>query len=80
MILFSAFSAVYLELTFPKDQFNISCIVHPATYLNKVILGSTQGSFQLWNLRTGRLVHSFEGWGSPINIIKQVGISFDLKC
>jgi U3 small nucleolar RNA-associated protein 21 len=71
-----SFTGVYLELTFPKDQFSVSCVVHPATYLNKVILGSSQGSFQLWNLRTGRLVHPFDGWGSPINVIKQVNEHF----
>ena len=27
-------------------------IHHPATYLNKVLVASSQGSMQLWNIRT----------------------------
>ena len=27
-------------------------ILHPATYLNKVLVASSQGSMQLWNIRT----------------------------
>ncbi|KAL9936349.1 hypothetical protein V8E36_004417 [Tilletia maclaganii] len=32
---------------------------HPATYLNKIIITSAQGGAQLWNVRTGSLIHSF---------------------
>lgn len=27
-------------------------MMHPSTYLNKVLLGSRQGALQLWNIRT----------------------------
>ncbi|WFC97594.1 rRNA-processing protein utp21 [Malassezia yamatoensis] len=36
-----------------------SCLVHPATYLNKIIIGCTDGSLQLWNIRTGKRIHIF---------------------
>lgn len=36
-----------------------SCLVHPATYLNKVVIGNTDGSLQLWNVRTASLIHAF---------------------
>lgn len=27
-------------------------LLHPATYLNKILVASSQGSMQLWNIRT----------------------------
>lgn len=36
-----------------------SAVVHPATYLNKVVLGGTDGSVQLWNVRTAQRIHTF---------------------
>lgn len=27
-------------------------MMHPSTYLNKVLLGSSQGALQLWNIKT----------------------------
>lgn len=27
-------------------------MLHPATYLNKIVVGSTSGDLQLWNIRT----------------------------
>jgi U3 small nucleolar RNA-associated protein 21 len=35
--------------------FSAVSVLHPATYLNKVLVASSQGSLQLWNIRT-RLV------------------------
>ncbi|GBM39833.1 hypothetical protein AVEN_45791-1 [Araneus ventricosus] len=45
----------------PFTNFSISAIVHPSTYLNKILLGSLQGSLQLWNLRTNKLIYTFDG-------------------
>lgn len=39
-----------------------SCLCHPDTYLNKVVVGGVDGSMQLWNFVTGQLVHTFKGW------------------
>lgn len=36
-----------------------SCAVHPATYLNKIVLGGADGSVQIWNVRTGQHIHTF---------------------
>ncbi|KAK0527960.1 rRNA-processing protein utp21 [Tilletia horrida] len=33
---------------------------HPATYLNKVVITSAEGGAQLWNVRTGSLIHNFD--------------------
>ncbi|KAG8232513.1 hypothetical protein J437_LFUL012669 [Ladona fulva] len=62
---------VYLELNFECLQFHISAILHPHSYTNKVLLGSTQGQLQLWNLHTSNLIHTFKGWGSGITVLEQ---------
>ncbi|CAG5046600.1 unnamed protein product [Parnassius apollo] len=58
----------FLELTFDEDNFKISTICHPPTYLNKVLLGSTQGQLQIWNVRTSKLVFTFQGWDTAVTV------------
>lgn len=41
------------------EESPISCLVHPATYLNKVLVGYESGSMELWNFRRKSLVHVF---------------------
>lgn len=50
-----------------EEKFSPSCIMHPDTYLNKVILGSQEGSFQLWNISTKKKLYEFKGWKSSIH-------------
>ena len=38
--------------------FTATSILHPATYLNKVLIASQEGDMQLWNIRT-QCVRSF---------------------
>lgn len=38
---------------------SISCAMHPATYLNKILFGYSNGVFELWNIRSRRLVFTF---------------------
>ena len=35
-----------------EPGFTAVSVLHPATYLNKVLVASSQGSMQLWNIRT----------------------------
>ncbi|XP_059453990.1 U3 small nucleolar RNA-associated protein 21 homolog isoform X2 [Corylus avellana] len=49
------------------ENFTPSCIVHPDTYLNKVLLGSQEGSLQLWNISTKKKIYEFKGWNSSIS-------------
>ena len=35
-----------------SPKFTAVSILHPATYLNKALIGSQQGELQLWNTRT----------------------------
>ena len=39
-----------------------TCMAHPDTYLNKVLVGGSSGGLQLWNFESGQMLHSFEGW------------------
>ena len=59
------------ELNFNAASFEISALIHPVTYINKILLGSVQGSMQLWNLKTAKQVYTFDGWESPITILEQ---------
>ncbi|KAF5373929.1 hypothetical protein D9758_000754 [Tetrapyrgos nigripes] len=49
-----------LESTIQFDQgFTATSILHPATYVNKVLVASTQGSMQLWNIQSRICIHKF---------------------
>ncbi|KAI8868541.1 YVTN repeat-like/Quino protein amine dehydrogenase [Ramicandelaber brevisporus] len=54
-----------------SSEFTASAIVHPATYINKVIVGSLQGRLQLWNIKTRTLVYEFAKLSSPITCLVQ---------
>ncbi|GAA6053196.1 hypothetical protein JCM3770_000024 [Rhodotorula araucariae] len=48
----------YATLEFPTG-FTATKIVHPASYLNKVVVGSKEGELAVWNIRTGSCIHTF---------------------
>uniref|UniRef100_A0A1D1ZKQ4 WD repeat-containing protein 36 n=1 Tax=Anthurium amnicola TaxID=1678845 RepID=A0A1D1ZKQ4_9ARAE len=50
-----------------EEKFSPTCIMHPDTYLNKVIIGSQEGSFQLWNINTQKKLYEFKGWNASIH-------------
>lgn len=53
IMLFSGYlTDVYMRLNFDPNTFDVSAMMHPSTYLNKVLLGSSQGALQLWNIKT----------------------------
>ena len=39
---------------------NATCMAHPDTYLNKLVVGTASGSLQLWNFSTGCLLFTFQ--------------------
>ncbi|OXB79497.1 UNVERIFIED_CONTAM: hypothetical protein H355_013893 [Colinus virginianus] len=61
----------YLQVVFDKATFAVSAILHPSTYLNKILLGSEQGGLQLWNIRSNKLLYSFPGWGLGVTALAQ---------
>ncbi len=67
---------IYLTLNFDKTQFELTHMMHPITYINKILFGSKQGSMQLWNVKTSKLIYSFKSFNSPITVIQQVDLSF----
>lgn len=62
---------IYLRLHFDPASFEVSAMMHPSTYLNKILLGSRQGPLQLWNIKTSKLVYSFSGWSSAVTVLQQ---------
>uniref|UniRef100_A0A3B3ZV29 Uncharacterized protein n=1 Tax=Periophthalmus magnuspinnatus TaxID=409849 RepID=A0A3B3ZV29_9GOBI len=62
---------IYQRLHFDPVTFDLSAMMHPSTYLNKVLLGSRQGPLQLWNLKTSKLLFSFSGWRCGVTVLEQ---------
>ncbi|XP_056632205.1 WD repeat-containing protein 36 [Diorhabda sublineata] len=60
---------VYLELLF--STFNISAIMHPSTYINKILLASDTGSLQLWNINKAKLIYAFKSWKASVTCLEQ---------
>jgi U3 small nucleolar RNA-associated protein 21 len=53
---------------------NVSVVVHPKTYVNKVVVGYQDGTLQLWNFRKMAMIHQFKGIevkNSAISCIEQ---------
>nr|XP_028604268.1 WD repeat-containing protein 36 [Podarcis muralis] len=61
----------YLQMNFDKTVFAVSAIMHPSTYLNKILLGSEQGNLQLWNVKSNKLLYTFPGWGAGVTVLQQ---------
>ncbi|CAI5709122.1 unnamed protein product [Peronospora destructor] len=57
-------------LTF-QIGFTPTVMLHPDTYLNKILVGSTQGVLQLWNIRKMKCIYEFKGWGSAVTALEQ---------
>ncbi|XP_041825971.1 WD repeat-containing protein 36 [Melanotaenia boesemani] len=62
---------IYLQLNFDPNTFQLSAMMHPSTYLNKVLLGSSQGALQLWNIKTSKLLFTFPGWSAGVTVLQQ---------
>ncbi|XP_074546401.1 WD repeat-containing protein 36 [Halichoeres trimaculatus] len=62
---------IYLQLQFDSASFDVSAMMHPSTYLNKVLLGSSQGALQLWNIKTSKLLFTFPGWSAGVTVLQQ---------
>lgn len=59
-------------IPFSGDGGGISCATHPPTFVNKVLIGTTEGYIYLVNVNTGAVVHRFvacTGGGSPVTCL-----------
>ncbi|VEN56885.1 unnamed protein product [Callosobruchus maculatus] len=63
--------SVYLELTFSSKSFNISAMLHPSTYINKILFASDKGEMQLWNINSAKMIYSFKSWKAAICCLEQ---------
>ncbi|XP_041915856.1 WD repeat-containing protein 36 [Alosa sapidissima] len=61
----------YLQISFDKVSFDVSAVMHPSTYLNKILFGSSQGGLQLWNIKSNKLLYTFPGWTSAVTVLQQ---------
>ncbi|EFN69112.1 WD repeat-containing protein 36 [Camponotus floridanus] len=63
--------SLILELNFSNNVFKITTLIHPNTYINKILLGSEQGQLQLWNIRSMKMIYTFKGWQSSVTALEQ---------
>lgn len=63
--------SVFFELTFSNSIFKVTSILHPSTYVNKILLGSDNGQMQLWNINNAKMVYNFKGWKGTITCLEQ---------
>jgi U3 small nucleolar RNA-associated protein 21 len=61
---------VYSTVEFGKN-FTASYFMHPHTYLNKVLVGSSEGTLQLWNVRSNKMIYEFASLLSPVTYLTQ---------
>lgn len=50
---------VYLDVPFQPEEFHITAIAHPPTYINKIVLGSRQGSVKILNIKKNVILCTF---------------------
>uniref|UniRef100_A0A1A9ZFS9 Uncharacterized protein n=1 Tax=Glossina pallidipes TaxID=7398 RepID=A0A1A9ZFS9_GLOPL len=62
-------ASVYLEVAF-KEDFKVTAVAHPSTYVNKIVLGSEQGQMKLLNVRNNRVVYTFNLRSSRVTCIE----------
>jgi U3 small nucleolar RNA-associated protein 21 len=53
------YSGLASTIEFDKG-FTATSILHPATYLNKVLIASSQGDMQLWNIQSKQCIYKYE--------------------
>ena len=69
------------------EGFTPTCMAHPDTYLNKVVIGSQEGKLQLWNFLSGKMLYEFSGFGegavkciTPSPALDVVGVGLSAGC
>lgn len=50
--------------------FRPTCMAHPPTYLNKLILGGDDGRMLLLNINSEEVLYTFAGWGSAVRCVE----------
>lgn len=54
-------NVILIQVEMQLDQgFVPTCMAHPDTYVNKIVIGSIAGQLQLWNFVSGKLLFTFQ--------------------
>ncbi|XP_016983783.2 WD repeat-containing protein 36 [Drosophila rhopaloa] len=61
---------VYLEVPFRPEEFQITAVAHPPTYINKIVLGSQQGQLKILNIKKNSVVCTLSHHESRITYIE----------
>ncbi|KAH8331082.1 hypothetical protein KR067_011308 [Drosophila pandora] len=61
---------VYLEVPFRIEEFKITAVAHPPTYINKIVLGSQQGQLKILNIKKNTVVCTLNHHESRITCIE----------
>ena len=59
------------QVPFHNHFFKITAILHPSTYINKILLASEQGTLQLYNVRKQKTIYTFQGWKQKVTCLCQ---------
>jgi U3 small nucleolar RNA-associated protein 21 len=50
----------------------ITSMLHPSTYINKLLVGTREGHLELWNLHSKKLIFEFKQFlGTPITCLAE---------
>ncbi|KAH0790128.1 WD repeat-containing protein 36 [Histomonas meleagridis] len=49
----------------------ITTVMHPYTYVNKLIVATSDGQYSLWNIKSQMCIYNFSGFGSIVKRIQQ---------
>jgi len=52
-------SSINFSHTHTHTHTTITCICHPQTYLNKIVIGFSNGDMELWNIHTQQRIFRF---------------------
>jgi U3 small nucleolar RNA-associated protein 21 len=56
----------------PREAYDeVTVLMHPSTYLDKVLVATEAGTMHLWNVKKRKAVYTFAGWGAPVNVVVQ---------
>ena len=79
-VFFGVFAEIFCEVSLDPCVFDVSVVMHPNNYNNKILFASKQGSLQLWNIRRSELIYTFSGWDSAVTCVEQVRCMSCVKC
>ena len=69
---FACYDAKTLENVFEIDvERQITAIMHPNTYKNKLVVATDDGKFSIWNINSQMCIYTFNGFDSVVKLIKQ---------